>query len=505
MTEAAPMITFNRPNKFRIGTPGQKLDTVDVEIRDGEIVAKGDNIMQGYYNRPEETAEILKDGWLHTGDLGYIDKKGFLYITGRKKEIIVLSNGKNINPVEIEEKLTSLFDVISEVAILTQNDNLHAIIVPDYTVLSKKQIPNIDDYFKNTVIAKYNKHVSSYKRIMQFTLTSSEIPRTRLGKIQRFKLKELLLPAKQKKNIVKEPDSEVYRSVRKFIEEQINNKISPDDHLEYDIALDSLGKLSLIDFLDKSFGVKILEEQLLSFSSVKEMAKFIEDNKQHHNIEDIDWSNIINEKVDLELPKTMFTFYIFKYAAKIILKLFYRFKVYEIENIPEESCIIVPNHQSFFDALFVASPIKNNIAKNTYFYAKAKHVNSWALKFLANNNNIIVVDLNNNLKESIQKLAEVLRLGKNVIIFPEGTRTKTGQLNDFKKMFAILSKEIDVPVVPVSITGAFKTFGNGKFKFFSSISVSFLKPVYPKDYTYETLTDRVKSDIQNSINLRKQN
>ena len=72
-----------------------------IEIREGEIVASGKNIMQGYWNRPEETAEVLKDGWLYTGDLGHLDAQGRLFITGRKKEIIVLNNGKNINPVLI--------------------------------------------------------------------------------------------------------------------------------------------------------------------------------------------------------------------------------------------------------------------------------------------------------------------------------------------------------------------------------------------------------------------
>jgi long-chain acyl-CoA synthetase len=89
------MITFTRPGKVKIGSPGQPLPGMQVEIRDGEIVAKGDNVMQGYYNRPEETAEVLKDGWLYTGDLGRFDKNNFLFITGRKKDIIILSSGKN--------------------------------------------------------------------------------------------------------------------------------------------------------------------------------------------------------------------------------------------------------------------------------------------------------------------------------------------------------------------------------------------------------------------------
>ncbi len=504
MTEAAPMITFNRPENFRIGTPGQKLKTVDIQIIDGEITAKGPNIMQGYFNRPKETAEILKDGRLYTGDLGYIDKDGFLYITGRKKEIIVLSNGKNINPTEIEHKLENTSPFISEVAISLINDSLHAFIVPDYSELHKEEIKDIEEYFKNSVISDYNNQASSYKRIMQFTLLKTEIPRTRLGKIQRFKLEQLLLKDNNKsdKNIDNSPECcEEYKSIKVFIEEQTNSKISPDDHLEFDIALDSLGKLSLIDFIDKSFGVKIDEKKLLDFPSVKKLVEFVSENKLKHKIEHINWSSILKEKkINLKLPKTWFTIKLFKNSSKYFFKLYFKFKGKGMENIPEGACIIAPNHQSFLDGLFVASFLKNQVIAETYFYAKKKHVKNKIVQFLARKNNIIVMDITNDLKESIQKLAEVLRQGKKIIIFPEGTRTKDGNLGDFKKMFSILSKEMNVPIVPVAITGAYHALPRGKKvpKLFAKVNVEFLKPVYPDKYDYDSLTKIVKSEIDNA-------
>ena len=125
MSEASPMITFNRPGRERVGTPGQRLESVQIEIVDGEILAKGPNIMQGYYNRPKETEQILEGGWLHTGDLGYLDNDGYLHITGRKKEIIVLSNGKNINPVELEESIMATSPIVKEVAVTDYNGVLH--------------------------------------------------------------------------------------------------------------------------------------------------------------------------------------------------------------------------------------------------------------------------------------------------------------------------------------------------------------------------------------------
>ena len=501
MTETAPIITFNRPDNFRIGTPGQQLGKVKIEIRDGEIVAKGPNVMQGYFNRPKETADILKDGWLYTGDLGYIDKDGFLYITGRKKEIIVLSNGKNINPVEIEDKLERMSVFTDEVAVHLSNDILHALIVPDFNELSKAEIKNPEEYFRDTIIAEYNKHASSYKRVMQFTLLKTEIPRTRLGKIQRFKLTELLETPQKKKTKTEEPSSEEYQSIKVFIEDQANTKISPDDHLEFDIALDSLGKLSLIDFIDKSFGVSINEDKLLSFPSISKLVDFITDNKLRHKIESIDWSVILKEKVSLKLPKTSLIFHIITGFSKLFIKIYFKFKSEDIENIPDGPCIITPNHQTYYDAMFVASHLNKKILNETYFYAKKKHVNNKFLQFLARKNNVIVMDISKNLKESIQKLAEVLRMGKKIILFPEGTRTKDGELIEFKKMFAILSKEMDIPVVPVVINGAFSAYSPNKKipKLFAPISVKFLEPISPENYDYNSLTDTVKDKIQSQL------
>ncbi len=172
------------------GSAGQPLKTNEVKVIDGELVNRGRNVMQGYYNRPEETAAILKDGWLYTGDLGYLDDDNRIFITGRKKEIIVLSNGKNINPEEIENKILKMSEVITDIGVFEKADMLHAVIYPDYQKAKQLGIENVEEMLKWQVIDKYNQSVTPYKKVMKFSLIKEPLPRTRLLKLKRF-----LLPA----------------------------------------------------------------------------------------------------------------------------------------------------------------------------------------------------------------------------------------------------------------------------------------------------------------------
>ena len=178
-----------------------------------------------------------------------------------------------------------------------------------------------------------------------------------------------------------------------------------------------------------------------------------------------------------------------------------RVKAKGLENLPDQACIIAPNHQSVLDGFLVASFLKRKFMKKTYVYAKEKHFRNPFMRFLANRNNIILVDVNKDLKLSIQKLAEVLKKGKNLMIFPEGTRTLTGKLGEFKQTFAILSQELKVPVVPVAIKGSYDILPSGsRFpRLFRKVSIEFLKPVYPENHSYESLKNLVYKRLENKL------
>jgi long-chain acyl-CoA synthetase len=137
LSETSPVISASTEQQVRRGASGCAVDGVTVRIADdGEILTKGPHVMLGYYKDPEETSRVVRDGWLHTGDLGRVDEDGFVYITGRKKEILVTSGGKNILPVQLETLLTEDPLILQAVVIGDGRDYLTALIVPDWEVLS---------------------------------------------------------------------------------------------------------------------------------------------------------------------------------------------------------------------------------------------------------------------------------------------------------------------------------------------------------------------------------
>ena len=305
MTECAPMITFTHPGKVLPGSAGQPLKTNEVKVIDGEIVNRGRNVMQGYYNRPEETAAILKDGWLYTGDLGYLDDDNRIFITGRKKEIIVLSNGKNINPEEIENKILSMSDVITEIGVFEKSDMLHAVIYPDYQKAKQLGIENVEEMLKWQVLDKYNQTVTPYKKVMKFNLVKEPLPRTRLLKLKRFLLPQLEMIEKEKSEAIIEPKFQEYTLIKDFLQQQKESTVHPSDHLEIDLALDSLDKVNLGVYLESNFGVKLTEAELVGFPNIVKLAENIRDKKTKLSLEAIDWSKIFKEHLDLRTSQKL--------------------------------------------------------------------------------------------------------------------------------------------------------------------------------------------------------
>jgi len=422
-----------------------------------------------------------------------LDSDGYVFITGRKKELIVLSNGKNISPVEIEEKITAISDIVLENAVFAVGDSLNIIIYPDPKKIESYTPQSLEEYVKWNIIDKYNQKSAPYKKITRFYIVNQELPRTRLGKIKRYELDKFLTNTVTEKVKVEEPDFPEYKRIKDFLKDLKSQEVYPLDHLELDLGIDSLDKVSFQLFLKTSFGLDFSNEELGKFANVLQLSEYVKDNKVKSETEAIDWGSILKQKIDLSLPKSWFTHQILKNVSKLLLKIYFKVNASGMENIPSGPFILAPNHQSFIDGLFVSIFLKTSQLKETYYYAKEKHVNNGFLRFLAAKHNVIVVDLNNDLMLSLQKLAEVLKQGKNIMIFPEGTRSKDGDLGNFKRTFAILAGELNIPVVPVMIKGAFEALPTGSIfpKPFKEINVKFLKPVMPEGQSYDSLKDKV--------------
>lgn len=494
LTETSPIISFNPPNKIKIGSCGKVIDNVEAKIIDGEIAVKGDNVMIKYYNLEEKTKEAVKDGWFFTGDLGRLDDEGYIFITGRKKEMLVLPSGKNINPEEIENKMLKTSKYIKEAGVILKEGNLFAFIYPNFEEL--KDILNINETIKWKVVDAYNLKAASYKKITGFKIVNKELPKTRLGKIKHFKLQSLLSEEK-KVTASGEPKSEIYKTLKEYLKNSSNKEVLPEDNIEIDLGLDSLAKIELLTFIDMTFGIKIDELTLSKNLMVRKLYELIEKQNIKISSSKIDWSKILLEKADLQLSKNHLVINLFRIFLKTLFKLYFRLEINQPHSFPNKPFIIAPNHQSLLDGPLVMSSLPKEVLNDTYIVMDETFFKSKMLRAYVDNKPLHIIAINKdiNLKRSLQKSAAILKNGKNIVIFPEGARSRDENPIEFKKLFAILARELQVPIVPAVIDGAFDAFPiTSRFPKPKKIKVSFLEHIEPEG-SYEQITLKTKDMI----------
>lgn len=184
MTECSPVISTNLSWHNKAGSVGKLLPNCEAKTVDEELWVRGSSVMQGYYHMPEETAATLEDGWLKTGDLGYVDEDGFVFLTGRKKNLIITPNGENVSPEEIENKLGEN-RLVQEVLVRDSEGVIEAEIFPDYEYAAKKKIKDIPAELQK-IIDAYNKDAAMYKRVFKLKVREVEFEKNTTKKIKRF-------------------------------------------------------------------------------------------------------------------------------------------------------------------------------------------------------------------------------------------------------------------------------------------------------------------------------
>ncbi len=184
MTECSPVISTNLGWCIRRDSVGKLMPNCEAKTVDGELWVRGSSVMQGYYKMPEETAEALQDGWLRTGDLGYVDEENYVYLTGRMKNLIITKNGENVSPEELENKLSEQ-RLVQEVLVRDADGVIEAEIFPDYEYAKKKRVKDVRAALQK-IIDEYNQGAPAYKRIYGLKVREEEFEKTPSKKIKRF-------------------------------------------------------------------------------------------------------------------------------------------------------------------------------------------------------------------------------------------------------------------------------------------------------------------------------
>jgi len=483
LTETAPVVTFNPPEAPRLGSAGRPLPGVEVRILHpdadglGEILIRGDNVMAGYFQNEAATREVLEEGWLHSGDLGYLDRDGYLYIKGRIKEIIVLASGKNISAEEVGQHYLKA-PSIREIFITTDDraDKLAAVVVPDLDFF--RQTGEMDIYDKvKWDLEMSSQGLESYQRVRDFVLINEELPKTRLGKVRIHEAQRLYQERAGKRYAKRKPAREeslspVGETVVAVLAGQLGDpRISLDDHLELDLGLDSLGLVELLAALESRFNLRIKDDEFTGILTVRELIGFIEaknpEAAREPEGETAAWSTILRtdpppallQRLGMEggLLARMVT----QGLASLLgfwFKWMFDFKVYGRERLTGRGYIFCSNHASFLDGFLIVFAVPGPLRHHLFSLGYSHYFDIPVLRNLLKLIRVIPVDSVRNVVAAMQVSSFVLRHGQVLAIFPEGFRTPTGEVGQFKKGVAILARELDAKLVPVYIQGSYEAW-----------------------------------------------
>lgn len=516
LTETSPIVTFNPIEKRKPGSVGKPLPSAEVKIinpennkelgvlQEGEILIRGPMVMKGYYKNPETTSEVLKEGWFYSGDIGYLDNDGYLFITGRLKEVIILSSGKNIYPDEVEKQYLKI-PLIKEICVMGYEEkgmveSLQAIVVPDFEYAKKSQIANLQETLK-WEIQNISARLPQYMRIKGYTLYPEPLPRTPLGKLRRFMVKDLLSikrekvreQSEDKRLLEDEVGITVVECLKPLLKEQL--PIQATDNLELDLGLDSLARIELVVALENAFSLKLPETFTMEIQTVEELITKVKEfgTTGIRGIEKMPvWKDILRTDPDLDERKKIglqhglldrLIVFLGLGLTKTALKVFFRLKAEGLENLPEKGpYIITPNHASYLDAFCIGGALPSRIFIYLYSLGMQRYFTGRFGESFARLAHVIPIDTEIYLNKALQLSSYILRNGKSLLIFPEGGRSIDGELMEFKKGVGILSRELDIPVVPACIEGAFEALPRGSaWPKFTGITVKFGKPLYPSD------------------------
>ena len=549
LTETTGGAFLNRPGQVVFGSVGPPLPGVEARIVDaremeegapkaGEIAIRGAIVMKGYWNRPEATSEVLRDGWLYTGDLGYFDSGGNLFITGRRKEVIVLANGKNIYPEEVEAHyLQSPY--VKEICVMAlesrpgdpTSERLHAVVAPNFDLLRERKIVNTREAIRFDIEALSHK-IASTKRLSRYDIWQEDLPRTTTRKLRRFEIekrvRELRASGATGSHTAVEralTDDERVWLERENVKDALDvikqaahrspGSIRPAHNLELDLGLDSMQRVELLTALEQKLGGEVAESKLGEIYTVRDLVDAVLESRERreglHRTMAPAWSTILSEPVTdpevLALAKPRPFAEAFFFGLGQLIRMFacdrFNFRVRGVENLPLQGpYLLCSNHQSYIDPLLLASALPWRVFRNTFAVGTSEIFGRGFMRQVARMVRIVVLDPDANLVPAMRAGAFGLNHGRILILYPEGERTDDGNLRIFRKGAAILSIHTQAPIVPVAIEGFYEVWPRHKqFPTFGDLRMTIGKPLLPppasesSEETYEAFTAELKQKV----------
>ncbi|MGA8429411.1 MAG: AMP-binding protein [Candidatus Sulfotelmatobacter sp.] len=552
LTETTAAVFANSPGDVVIGSVGKAMKGVEAQIVQpqaqedggpavGEVALRGKVVMKGYWKRPDATAAVLQDGWFYTGDLGYFDSHNNLFLTSRKKEVIVLSNGKNVYPEEIETHyLKSPF--IREIAVMglegkpgTGGDRLHAVIVPNFDVLRQRKIVNAKEAIRFDVEG-LAPQIASTKRIGSYEIWQDDLPRTTTRKIKRFEVEKRVkanlgrraegdwdLPVEKPLSAdeaawLDQPDVQRAVAIVREAARAAPPSLRPTLSLELDLGLDSMQRVELLSHLEEEFGGDIEESQLAEIYTLRDLVDAVLQSAASGagspgtKATFAGWKAILAEDptdpdvLALGKPQPFIEalWFLVSRASLIVSLDLFRLRVAGLENLPATGPFIISsNHQSYIDPVVMAGVLPEDILRDSFAVGTSEIFGQGIMRRLARLLRVVVLDPDANLVPAMRAGAFGLRHGRVLLLYPEGERSIDGAPKTFKKGAAILSIHLQVPIVPVAIDGFYDVWPRGKgfIQKISPLRMRFGKPILPpveseaSEAAYEKLTAELKVKV----------
>jgi long-chain acyl-CoA synthetase len=492
----------------------------------GEVWIRGPSIMTGYYRDPEKTREVMAGPWFRSGDLGYIRANGNLVITGRMKDVIVLANGKNVYPDELERHYGQS-PFIKEICVVglpaeqgPAGETLHAVVVPDVDEFRRRGQNAIGEMIRFEV-ENLSHALPSYQHIFSISIRNEALPRTVTRKLRRFEIRAEELSRRHEARadaVAVEPSHDadglkegVGAAVARILREARpgTGALDPGMNLELDLGLDSLARIELFGKLEGQLGARMDEREAAGVITIRDLVGALE-KARNAPARWQSWEELIREP-DPELEKHpvlrrgWWTKAVGGTAVQTLglaARRLFPLRSSGVENLPREGAFILcPNHASFIDGPLIVSQLPRAVIDKIVILGYSDYWQSTLTRAVARFLSVVSIDSNINLVRAMQVGAAALRRGDALLVFPEGARSIDGRVMEFKKGAAILACALDVPIVPTGIRGSFESWPRGGTFRLSPIEITFGVPLHPREFTgvadpVSALTDALRSRVQ---------